>query len=150
MMELLRATSGFLADYGGHRTAAGFSVLDGCIGEFVRETERFAHENYAGRIERDDVLRADAIMPLTQCPADIARLEPFGEGNRPPVLQDCRVTLQRSGVGWSPEGRPEFVLRPSRSSVRVAMARPVAILYTMDDCGTQVLLDVAPAAGAAE
>ena len=95
--DALQACSKYLTRYGGHAAAAGFSVKDGCIEAFrdafaaecakqreqwlaTRQTEASAVS--AGGLEYDlEVAPADLTLEFAQ---DLARMEPFGEGNPEP------------------------------------------------------------------
>jgi single-stranded-DNA-specific exonuclease len=151
LMELLRAMSRFFVDFGGHRRAAGFSVADDRVEEFVRAAEQFAHECFAGRIEPENVVKADAVLRLADFPQDLRRLALFGEGSRQPLLLDPCVRLVPAGDGWSPEGRPDLVLRsqrPNHAYVNLRDEGGTAVLYTFAESGEPLLVDgVAGAAG---
>ena len=100
--DALKACSRFLTRYGGHAAAAGFSVKEGMVDEFrvafaaecAKQRERFqGSQLFSG----DSSLRYDMeIRPsdLTlELAEEIAKMEPFGEGNKEPVFLFRAATL---------------------------------------------------------
>lgn len=94
--DALRACSGHLLRFGGHKYAAGLTIGEETLAEF---TERF-DEVAAGLISEEDLLpeiRIDAELSPSEIAMDtaleIASLEPFGSGNPRPVflLRNARV-----------------------------------------------------------
>lgn len=94
--DALRACSGHLLRFGGHKYAAGLTIGEETLGDF---TERF-DEVAAGLISEEDLLpeiRIDAELSPSEIAMDtaleIASLEPFGSGNPRPVflLRNARV-----------------------------------------------------------
>lgn len=144
LIELFKANSRFLEDYGGHRKAAGFSVQDERAEEFIRCAEQYAHEHFAGQIVPENGPVADAVLPLGQFSADLVRLAPFGEGNPEPVFVSEAVQVSRTEAGWTASSRPELVLVPARRELAVPTGAPVLLLYSMDDFGRLTLLDAKP------
>ena len=141
LMDLLSANSRFFIDYGGHKKAAGFSILDEPAEEFVRSAEQYAHENFAGRVEREDLVEADARLSLSEFRFGCRELAPFGEGNQHPLfLSDCERLL-RSGDGWMAESRPDIRFRTPHRSARIVPGERSQVLYSVDDDGTPVLVD---------
>ena len=49
LMDVLAACSRFFIDYGGHKKAAGFSMKDEMVDEFIRAAEAYAHEHFAAK-----------------------------------------------------------------------------------------------------
>ena len=86
LMDLLSACGRFFIDYGGHKKAAGFSMRDELVEEFIRAGEAFAHEHFAGRVKSDNAVTADAFLPLAEFEPEVAKLAPFGEGNPQPLF----------------------------------------------------------------
>ena len=148
--DALKACSKYLTRYGGHAAAAGFSVKEGMVDEF-----RVAFAAECAK-QRDAVQGAECGVRSSECrfdleiePSDltlelaeeIAKMEPFGEGNKEPVfmfrnatLSDVRFLGQESkhlaftangfkGVWW---GRGDLV-EELRSSVA-----PVDIAFTIE------------------
>jgi single-stranded-DNA-specific exonuclease len=144
LIDILVANSRYLTDYGGHSKAAGFSVSDENVAAFVRDAEQFAHEHFAGKVEPENVVQADALLPLREFSAEFARLAPFGDGNRPPVFISGPSRLAPLGEGWAAEERPDLALRYVRQGAPTAHGTRAHLLYTMDDDGLPVLLEAAP------
>lgn len=141
LMDLLTANSRFFIDYGGHKKAAGFSILDESVEEFVRSAELYAHEHFAGRVEREDIVQADARLPLAEFGFDCRELAPFGEGNHHPFfLSDCERLLP-AGDGWVTESRPDIRMRALHRGARIVPGARSGVLYSVDDDGMPVLVD---------
>ncbi len=97
--NIVRALDGcrdLLQEYGGHAAAAGFSVANDNLPALEAALKARAAEALAG-IELLPSLEVDLEMPLTDLSADvfraIAKLAPFGEGNRLPVFLSRRVPV---------------------------------------------------------
>lgn len=144
LIELFKTLSRFLDDYGGHRKAAGFSIQDERVEEFIRHAEQYAHENFAGRIVPDNGLQADAILPLEQFSTDLVQLAPFGEGNPEPVFVSEAVRLLRVDTGWVASSRPDLVLTQLRRELPVTTGANAMLLYSMDDFGRLTVVDAKP------
>ncbi len=144
LIELLKAHADFFIDFGGHRKAGGFTIADERVDEFIRSAERYAHEHYAGRIEREDLPAADAVLPLAEYSGDVLRLGPFGEGNPQPVFLSGPVELGAAGQGVFARGRTDLELRPARGGVTLETGIPLELVYTVDDLGRLGILDCRP------
>jgi single-stranded-DNA-specific exonuclease len=88
VLDALRDCDGLLRDYGGHSQAAGFDLLVEDIPHLRSRLNQFAE----GRLTEDDMApRLDIDMEMTPSEvcartlSDLARMEPFGAGNREPV-----------------------------------------------------------------
>ncbi len=134
--DALSTSSQFLARFGGHAAAAGFSVLEGMIDQF-RDAFVAACAEQRGEAAAPVGDRAD--MEVSAADLDLetvewlSRLEPFGEGNPEPVfvmrdvfLRDIRplgmdgrhvslVVDGLRGVWW---GRGEIVEELRRDSAK--------------------------------
>ncbi len=135
LMELLRAMRNYFIDYGGHKKAAGFSIKEENVAEFIRAAERFAHTNFAPKIVRESVLVADGFLPLSKFERELVKLAPFGEGNPQPMFVSEPTTFVWSEKGLVPETNPELVLLPGRCDCQVMPGVPYRVLYTVDDLG---------------
>lgn len=142
LMELLRALREYFIDFGGHKQAAGFSIEDVRVADFIRAAERFAHENFAGRIILENPLVADAYLPFSDFDPGIRVLAPFGEGNPQPVLVSEKTGLIKSDVGFVPETRPDLVLEPGRFTSQIEDKVKYFVLYTVDDISRLAILDI--------
>ncbi|MBA2506553.1 MAG: single-stranded-DNA-specific exonuclease RecJ [Thermoleophilaceae bacterium] len=85
----LGACSEHLVRFGGHRAAAGFDIEAARVDEFRRAFARHA----AGELAPEDLIpvqEVDALVPCTDVglplAEELAKLGPFGHGNRSPVL----------------------------------------------------------------
>jgi single-stranded-DNA-specific exonuclease len=95
LVEALRDCQAHLGNFGGHEMAAGLNVC-----EDIFEVFRSAFEDAARRLVTDEMLvprlRLDAELPLTAFDDDLLvaqqMLEPFGNGNRQPLLVARSVT----------------------------------------------------------
>lgn len=95
--EALEACSEHLLKYGGHASAAGFSLLEDRFPAFraamLEEARRRSHPEAAG--ERPRV--ADLALPMAEVDRDLydalRRAAPFGEGNPVPLLFSPGVKL---------------------------------------------------------
>jgi single-stranded-DNA-specific exonuclease len=143
LMDLLSACGRFFIDYGGHRKAAGFSMKDEMVEEFMRCAEAFAHEHFAGRVQPENVVRADAILPLADFDPALAMLAPFGEGNPQPLFATGPTELSFADDGWGVPGRPDLVLRAG-AGVQIDTRLTYRLLYTLDDFGRLTILDAQP------
>ncbi|MEO0086237.1 MAG: DHH family phosphoesterase [candidate division WOR-3 bacterium] len=141
LIELFKAQSRYLEDYGGHQKAAGFSIRDDRVEEFVRQAEQYAHERFAGRTVQDSGPQADAVLPLAQLTKDPIRLAPFGEGNPEPVFISEPVRVVRSEVRWTVTSRPDLALVAPRRELPLPAEAAVVLLYSMDDFGRLTVLD---------
>ncbi|HEY3413244.1 MAG TPA: single-stranded-DNA-specific exonuclease RecJ [Armatimonadota bacterium] len=88
MIDALGACRDFLTDYGGHSQAAGFDMLVANLPGLRAGLNRFAD----GYLEEDDIIPSlDVDLEIEPYEItlaafrDLARLEPFGAGNREPL-----------------------------------------------------------------
>ncbi len=146
LMDLLSACSRFFIDYGGHKKAAGFSMKDELVEEFIRTAEAFAHEHFAGRVQPENVVKADAFLELAEFDRDLVRLAPFGEGNPQPLFATGPTELQSGDDGWTVSGRPDLVLQTAGNGVQIDTRLSYRLLYTLDDFGRLTILDAQPSA----
>jgi single-stranded-DNA-specific exonuclease len=145
LMELLQALRGFFIDFGGHKKAAGFTIRAELVPEFILAAERYAHENFAGRIIPENVLLADGVLPFTGFTTQVCRLAPFGEGNPEPVFISEPVRLFSRDGGIVPESRPDLTLSPRRTGLEIVPGVPYYCLYSVDDLCRLTLIDLKPA-----
>jgi single-stranded-DNA-specific exonuclease len=146
LMDLLGSCGRYFIDFGGHRKAAGFSIAEEQVDGFIRCAESYAHEHFAGRIQSENVVYADAMLPVRDFDSGLVALAPFGDGNPQPVFISEPVRLRERDAGWAPDERPELSFRPARREVQLEAGAPVELLYTMDDRARLTVLDVRPPA----
>ncbi len=146
LMDVLSACSRFFIDYGGHKKAAGFSMKDEFVEEFIRCAEAYAHEHFAGRAQPENVVRADALLPLAEFDPGLVRLAPFGEGNPQPVFATGPTELRFSDDGWTVDGRPGLTLHAAGPGIQFDTRLKSRLLYTLDDFGRLSILEAQPVA----
>jgi len=129
LVDLLRADSRFLLDYGGHRKACGFTVSDRRVEAFTAAAKDFAARNFLGRITETREPVADAVVPLAEITDDFRRLSPLGEGNPPPLLVAMNTVLQRKGNLVTSAAAPELRLIGDED----IMPGHYDLLYSLDD-----------------
>ena len=136
-----------LERYGGHAAAGGFSIKEGRVDDFRRMLCAYCEEHAARSPAAAAGATADAwIEPedvTLELAEDLARLEPFGEGNPEPVFglkgvffadvkplgadgRHLSVTLRKSGLRAIQWGRGELV-----EQLRAASAEPHDITFTL-------------------
>jgi single-stranded-DNA-specific exonuclease len=150
LMDLLSACSRFFIDYGGHKKAAGFSMKEELVDEFVRCGEAYAHEHFAGRVQPENVVKADALLPLADFDPALVRLAPFGEGNPQPVFATGPTELSLADDGWGVAGRQDLILRAADTGIQIDTRLAYRLLYTLDDFGRLTILDAQPVADSSE
>jgi single-stranded-DNA-specific exonuclease len=141
LIELFKAHAGCFIDFGGHRKAGGFSIADGRVEEFVASAERYAHEHFAGRIKREDLREAEAVLPLRELDAEVQRLGPFGDGNPQPVFLSGPIELRQQGHLRYAAERPDLELRADRPGVILEPGVPLELVYSVDELGRVSVLD---------
>ena len=144
LTDLLAAHRDYFVDYGGHRMAAGFTVTDERVEDFVRSAEAYAHRHLAGRLEEPVALEADAELRLVDFDPGLAVLAPFGAGNPEPLFVSEPVRLHPAGDRLVPDCREDLRLRVTDRGVEPGSG-DVVLLYSMDDEGNLVVRDSRPA-----
>lgn len=115
--EVLSACEDLLVEYGGHSQAAGFSILPENVSAFRARVNAYLREHYdityfLPRSVYDAVLDADGMR--FELARELARLEPYGNGNPRPVfriaVRDPRAETMR--------GKPQhLVIKTERAHV---------------------------------
>lgn len=109
--EAFEACSDLLLRHGGHALAAGLTVEEGKIPSF-RERFRALFDEARDRVPPPGALTVDGEVPFERCDRDLledlGRLEPFGPGNRRPIL----VSKSLAAVGgFRPVGKNHLKFR---------------------------------------
>ncbi|MBD3300222.1 MAG: single-stranded-DNA-specific exonuclease RecJ [Candidatus Moranbacteria bacterium] len=96
MVEVLDEVSDLLFEYGGHKQAAGFTVLNENVNEFKRRIRKIAQrkikkEDMVSKLLIDYNLEFDEIDDNLM--DEIKALEPFGLGNEEPVFEVKRARV---------------------------------------------------------
>ncbi|MBO7214784.1 MAG: single-stranded-DNA-specific exonuclease RecJ [Clostridia bacterium] len=86
--DAIASASDLLVDYGGHSQAAGVTVKEENFEEFARRLNSFVESNYDSSsfektVEVEYVLNSPFTLRFAR---EIAKLEPFGLGNKKPIL----------------------------------------------------------------
>ena len=97
--DMLTACSPLLLKYGGHEKAGGLSIATADIGKLRAAVARYAAENFPA-MPRDTVIIDKILEPgdLTlENTESLSLLEPFGEGNPPPlfIMRNCRLISKK-------------------------------------------------------
>ncbi len=144
LMELLRAMRNYFIDYGGHKKAAGFSIREERVADFIRAAEQFAHENFAPRIVPENIVLADGVLPFKEVALDVLKMAPFGEGNPQPIFISEPTHFNKRGDGVAPMTRPELIVALEKKGVPLDWGVCYRALYTVDDIGRITVLDARP------
>jgi len=101
LYDAIAACAGHLLKFGGHRQAAGLTVSEDTLEEFIARFE----EVVSGRLTEEDllpVLRIDAeISPeqlTTELVAEVSALKPFGMGNPEPLFMLRGASVVQSRI----------------------------------------------------
>ncbi|MFA5259764.1 MAG: single-stranded-DNA-specific exonuclease RecJ [Candidatus Omnitrophota bacterium] len=102
--EALEACSEMLENFGGHKLAAGLTILEPNIEKFTRSINEFAHRYISTRclVPALDIDQELPLSSLNLCFLEtIDRLEPYGEGNPEPLFcsRNLRVKSQPVVLG---------------------------------------------------
>lgn len=97
MYEALRSVSDILIQFGGHKQAAGFSILAENIPELRRRLTEYCELNltsdeYIPIVKIDTELLGESIS--IQTIQDISLLEPYGMGNSTPIFCNTTATVE--------------------------------------------------------
>ncbi len=141
LLDLLNALAGCFIDFGGHKKAAGFSIADDRTDEFIRMAEEYAHRNFAGRIQPENRVMVDAVLPFAEFDPGLAALGPFGDGNPQPVFESGPVRLVADGDALRPAVRRDLALKAVRGALAVEPESDWNLLYTVDETGGLTALD---------
>ncbi len=96
LAQALTACNAFLLGHGGHAAAAGFQLASENMDSFRIAFCEYTDEHLANPMQQTD-LKIDAEVPLSgltlSAVEQIERLEPFGQGNRRPLLCSSQITI---------------------------------------------------------
>jgi single-stranded-DNA-specific exonuclease len=90
LFKILNGCSSLFLDFGGHRQAAGFSMRESNLDEFVNRLIKdiLDPENIDGK-KQGEIMKAQPVFPLERTKIDFLQaLTPFGTGNPAPLLTD--------------------------------------------------------------
>ena len=146
--EALESCSGMLENFGGHKLAAGLTILEHNIEKFTRSINDFAHRYIPPR-RLVPALEIDQELPLSCLNLGLLEiidsLEPYGEGNPEPVFctRNLRVKSQPVVLGretlkfWVTDGN----VTVSAVGFGLAKYRGVVKLGTQLDLAYQPIID---------
>jgi single-stranded-DNA-specific exonuclease len=96
LLSAIKACAKHLNSFGGHKMAAGITILPENIENFTEDFEKYANKN----LNHDDILhklQIDSSAKLaqlsTQAVEELKMLEPFGQGNPKPLFATKGVRL---------------------------------------------------------
>ncbi len=96
IIDALTSCQGLLDRFGGHSAAAGFTIANERIPELDARLQAIAAEQLSDEMLQPS-LRVDAEVGLGELSwnllAELAELEPFGQGNPQPALMSCGVQV---------------------------------------------------------
>lgn len=103
IVEAISSCKDILLEYGGHRSAAGFSLENKYIGEFVKRLNKIAGKNLSSE-DLIPQIKIDTELNLTQIDWELNQMlqnfEPFGAENQKPVFCAKGVRVENVfGVG---------------------------------------------------
>ena len=94
IFEVFQACDSYLEKYGGHKLAAGLTILEENINSFANELNNYISSN----VDEEYYLRADAVIDIADIDLglydEINEFEPFGSGNQKPLLALRDVSLK--------------------------------------------------------
>ncbi|MEO0091625.1 MAG: DHH family phosphoesterase [candidate division WOR-3 bacterium] len=143
LIELLKAHSSYFTDFGGHKKACGFTLPKQKLKNFIKSAKKYAKENFAGNIIKENKLIAEMILPLDEITEEFKKLAPFGEANPTPVLISPKTNLTKEDgkiIYWK---KPELKLECAPNLPVNPSGNTYDILYTFDDNLEITILDLA-------
>jgi single-stranded-DNA-specific exonuclease len=122
IFESFKCSDCYLEKYGGHKLAAGLTILGKNINSFANELN-----NYVGSIIDEEYnyneIRADAILKVSEINLrlydEINKFEPFGSGNPKPLLALRDVSLKNVRKVGKEGTHLSFMLSQERYSIPV-------------------------------
>ncbi|HOK48759.1 MAG TPA: single-stranded-DNA-specific exonuclease RecJ [Sedimentibacter sp.] len=129
IFESFKAADTYLEKYGGHKLAAGLTILEKNINSFANELN-----NYVGSIagEEYNQIRADAILDIHDIDLklydEINRFEPFGSGNQKPLLALQNIALKNIRVVGLEGKHISFILSKGGQNIPVIGFNKIGML----------------------
>ena len=151
-VDCLKSCGDLFIDYGGHKQAAGFSILPKRIDELKGALESYAASNLVDDTMQP-VLWIDCSFPLSEMSTELANeisaLAPFGEGNPQPLIISRKVMLEKINGGYvfNSDSGKLFIKKGSPVGDWVNLSGDLVeldILYSIDETGGLVLRDCRP------
>lgn len=127
MLEAISACSEHLVSFGGHKMAAGLTILPSRIESFTAAFEAYAKEHLRDEdvVARLDIDAAASLRQFTRdTAAQLERLGPFGQGNPRPVFatRGVRLAAPPRRVG-SKNDHLQFAVTDTTATVRCVAFR---------------------------
>lgn len=100
MIKMLDAVSECIFNYGGHEGAAGVTIEEKNLNNFIEAINNYAYNNFSADTFKP-VLKSDMLVNLNEITLEnynyINNFEPFGEGNHDPVfvVKGVKITSLR-------------------------------------------------------
>lgn len=142
LYEALNACREWLSRFGGHAMAAGISITREQLDQFRKHIKQRAltmEPLPQPELKIDGVLAPEQItMDLA---AELARLEPFGEGNPAPRFLIPRVWMQNPSLMGSKKEHYRALLQPGSLGV-VGFRRAEWIYYPFTQCRMDVVAEI--------
>jgi single-stranded-DNA-specific exonuclease len=97
LLSVLDKVKDLLIDYGGHKSACGFTLEKSKIKEFKERTEPFLRKHKAKKTFDSELELGEITEGLKDL---IKKMEPFGSGNPPPVFLIGNVNYDKQGSNF--------------------------------------------------
>jgi single-stranded-DNA-specific exonuclease len=142
LIALLKAHREYFSAFGGHKKACGFTVSNDKVEEFIKSARKYAKENFAGHIIKENRIIPDAELQVKDLTEDIFNLQPFGEGNPAPVLISTNTPISKSNGKIVFLERTDLDVKNGTDQQFDSDRVYADILYTVDDNHSIVILKV--------
>jgi len=151
LMECLKACDDLFMDYGGHKGAAGFSIVPERIDQLSARLRVYAEETIKLEMLQPR-LEIDMEVSFSELDSEIIKeittLAPFWEGNPEPLFLTRNVYIEKSQQGYHVLGRDLVLLEDRRSGCHwpYYYGEPVKVdvVYSVDEAGALFLKDFKP------
>ena len=129
IFESFKSADSYLEKYGGHKLAAGLTILEKNINTFTNELNNYVGSNTE---EEYNQIRADAILNINDIDIklydEINKFEPFGSGNHKPLLALRNVSLKNIRKVGKEGKHISFTLSKGGKSVSVIGFNKIGML----------------------
>jgi len=154
-VDCLKSCGKLFVDYGGHKQAAGFSIVPRRIPDLKDAFEEYGASRELSSESQRPVLWIDGKLPLSELSEDLAkeisRLAPFGEGNAPPLFVSTKTSLDKKegGYVYNRDGEKLFIRKGSPVGDWINLSGDLVeldVAYSVDETGGLSLRDCRPSA----
>lgn len=137
LVELLKDSGDYFIDYGGHKKACGFSILEKNLEQFIARALEYASKNFS-KINlgtSPNTEEALAILPFSEIDDQFCLLEPYGEANPPPLLFAPKTELvyRESKIIYPQNPQLDITMSPQSAMSGFKPEGIFDILYTLDE-----------------